>query len=273
VFVLALGFVQGQTLTTYYCGFDSPAERTGWTQFRKSGLAGTGWSLEQNAYTTPTCLAHYYPVGSSAPTNDWYVSPAFNLGAGGKIDSVRFNFSGFGTPGTSDTICIKLLSGSNNPGQATKITKLIEFTGADYVNDGAWRVKTNITIPPSAGNSYIAFQYYTTNSNWLDVKFDNLKLKLNSTVGLTAHTHAARSARLYYTSAGRCIFVEQKEVSESKNLLLQLYNLLGEKVLQRQLEVNTTEPVDLSTGLYVYVLTSANGKVAGQGKLLIENNL
>jgi hypothetical protein len=131
------------------------------------------WTFDNTSSVSPSSsLAHFYPVGGSVPTDDWYISPVFDFFGGGQIDTLWNNYSGFGTPMAGDSIALFLLAGSADPYLATK-TILFSFTDSTYNADGIWRKDSNITIPATTGNSYLAFRYYTTN-NWLDVKFDNL---------------------------------------------------------------------------------------------------
>lgn len=170
-----------QTALPYYTGFDNTAERAGWTFYNSNVTQFSGWEYSLQPYSTPTCVIHFYPVGGSQTTTDWFVSPAFDFSAGGTIDSLWTNFGGFtNTLALNDTIAIYLLEGSANPGLATK-TLLYDFRGANYVNDNNWRKFTNIVIPPTQGQSHIAF-YYRTITSWLDVKFDNLQLSASVAV-------------------------------------------------------------------------------------------
>ncbi len=175
---------KAQTSLPYFTGFDNSLQQAGWQEFRKGDPAVYQWTLtNMSPYSSSTHLRHDYPVGGTFETNDWYVSPPFNFSAGGKIDSVRAYFSGFSKPGDfyDDTVAIYLLQGSPDPALATSHTLLFDFRGANYQNDDVWRKFSNISIPPTAGQSYIAF-YYKTVISWLDVRFDNLSLSANALV-------------------------------------------------------------------------------------------
>lgn len=136
------------------------------------------WTIGNSTpYAGASSLYHGYPVGATQASDDWFVSPAFSFTTGGKIDSLRHHFSGFGVPQAGDTVAIYLLQGNPDPALATK-TLLHDFRGANYTADNQWNQTTNIAIPPTSGTSYIAFRYYTIN-NWLDVTFDNLGISGN----------------------------------------------------------------------------------------------
>ena len=176
--IITVHSLSAQTALPYFTNFDTPASQTGWTSYRNGSVSSSNWTIASSGYSPQQCLVHFYPVGGSSVTVDWFVSPPFNLSAGGNIDSLRTNFSGFGNPGGTDFISIYLLVGSPNPTLAVTKTLLYNFAGTSYTNDAVWRLKTNIAIPSYTGTAlaYIAFKYETTN-NWLDVKFDNLRIK------------------------------------------------------------------------------------------------
>lgn len=173
-----------QTELPYFTGFDNATEQEGWEQYRigHEGDFNEWYITEQNGFSPPHMIYHNYPVGGSEVTDDWYVSPPFDLSGGGAIDSLRFKFAGFGTPSGNDTIGIYLLNGSADPEIASR-TLLFSFRDSSYLNDNMWRKLEDVEIPATSGVSHIAFRY-TTVVNWLDVHFDNLALSGTSTVGI-----------------------------------------------------------------------------------------
>ncbi len=86
-------------------------------------------------------------------------------------------------PNTDDTLALYLLTGSPNPSLATTKTLLFDFT-LNYLNDNQWYIDTGILIPPTSGQCYLAIRYKTI-VNWLDVKFDDIKITSNTSSGLT----------------------------------------------------------------------------------------
>lgn len=180
VFLLVCKLSVGQV--NYYTGWDDANQQSGWQQIRKGDNSLYEWSVETGtSLSAPNNIAHYYPVGGSVPTDDWYVSPGFDFSSGGSIDTIWSWFGGFGTPMTDDTIAIYLLNGSPDPDLASK-TILYSYTDSLYQNDNTWRKDSNITIPPTSGTSYIAFRYETT-VNWLDAKFDDLSITADAILG------------------------------------------------------------------------------------------
>src|SRR4051812_45013574 len=91
-----LGAASQTTTTNYYTAFDNAAQRNGWAQYRSGDPSAYEFGYVPSAYSTPTCVYHDYPVGGSQVTIDWFVSPVFDFSAGGKIDSIRVQFGGFG---------------------------------------------------------------------------------------------------------------------------------------------------------------------------------
>lgn len=185
---VALGLshsAKAQTVYHYFTGFDNAAQKAGWQQFRKGDLGLANWGYATfNAYSTPERLSHNYPVGGTVPTDDWFVSPGFYFSGGGIIDSLRFNFSGFGTPNTGDTLLLMLLEGSPDPDLATNKTVLKDYY-INYVHDGIWKLDTNIGVDPTNGIGYLAFRYKTT-VNWMDVMFDNISLSIIAGAGVNS---------------------------------------------------------------------------------------
>ena len=172
-----------QTSLPYVEKFNSTTPPGGWQLIRKGDPNPFHmWDINSlNGYDGNYAF-HDYPVGGTVATVDWYVSPPFSFTSGGKLDSVRHHFSGFGIPQAGDTVAIYLLQGSSDPALATK-TLLHDFRGTNYTADATWNKTTNIVIPPTTGTSYIAFRYYTV-INWLDVKFDNVGLSGNGVNGV-----------------------------------------------------------------------------------------
>jgi hypothetical protein len=181
VLLLLAGNSYAQTALPYFSGFDNAAQKDGWQVFRKGDApVSYKWDISSTAaFSAPACLMHSYPVGGTNATDDWYVSPPFTLTAGGKVDSIRHAFAGFGQPAAGDTVAVYLLVGAADPAAATTKTLLYDYRGANYNNDNTWRLTSNLTIPATAGQCYIAFRYRTVN-NWLDVRFDNVRIRSNT---------------------------------------------------------------------------------------------
>ncbi|MCX6258165.1 MAG: T9SS type A sorting domain-containing protein [Bacteroidia bacterium] len=239
-----------QTQLPYFTGFDNAGQQTGWQQFRKGDTSNPGWAYSSfNSYSAPNMLAHYYPVEGSLPTNDWYVSPAFSFSSGGKIDSIRHNFSGFGIPVAGDSLAIYLLTGSPDPNLATTKTMLHDFT-VNYLNDNIWHLDTGIIIPATTGQSYIAFKYRTV-INWLDVLFDNLRVSGNASSGIAPVDKSENNILIYPNPANDYIIISKNitsniiiTITSSDGKVLRTF-LSSEMEIIRQIDVS-----DLQNGIY-----------------------
>lgn len=259
-----------QTATSYYTSFDTPAEQANWNIYRKGEISPFTWTVEPTGYSGANCLRHDYPVASTSLTVDWYVSPVFNFAAGGNIDSLRVNFSGWSVPSNADTVALFLLTGSKDPALATSKTRLFDFRGADYTNDGLWKLKTNISIPGKAGQSYIAFKYVTT-SFWLDVKFDNLRVKANSTVGLPENS-AEEELLLFPNPANKSISLSGGALSQNQSFRLNIYSLMGEKLVSMPIVRGIPLDHKLSSGIYFYQLENQYEEVLNHGRIIVKSD-
>lgn len=233
---------------TYFTGWDNTSEQAGWTEY-ELGASSTinDWDYEMNStISAPNQLVHYYPVGGTSVTDDWFVSPAFNFSAGGSIDSLMYKFLGFGTPMAGDTIAIYLLNGSPDPNLATRQLLKI-YQGADYQNDDTWRLESNLSIPAISGNSYIAFRYKTT-VNWLDTKFDNLKVSYNFPASVRGNSKLKEEVTFYPNPTKGMVKVNV--ASGVKLESFSLYDIQGKKVLTK-LEKGGFSTATLRKGFYV----------------------
>lgn len=254
---------QAQTALPYYTGFDDASQKMGWTEYRVGDMGSYHWNYETfNAYSAPEVLSHYYPVGGTQLTVNWFVSPQFDLSLGGMIDSLRYAFSGFGTVMPDDTVAIYLLEGSQDPQLATSKTLLFDFRDTIYKNDNVWRKLEGISIPAASSNAYIAFKYVTT-FNWLDVRFDNLALSGNG-IG-TVEKPALAKVELFPNPASD--YVKLAGVEEG---YLTLYDIQGKKLKEQWVEGGEKVAVGDYEGMLLYTLKNKDSSIIGSGKLLLQ---
>ncbi|MEO9532358.1 MAG: T9SS type A sorting domain-containing protein [Crocinitomicaceae bacterium] len=255
VLLLTTSFAQ----TEYYSGFDSPSENAGWTQIKKGDMGTYEWVLDASSSVSPdSCLAHYYPVGGSIPTDDWYVSPLFDFSAGGWIDTLWNNYNGFGTPMAGDTIQLCLLNGSSDPDLAN-VTVLYSFSDSTYMADNTWRELLMIPVGTHAGDSYLAFRYYTTN-NWLDVKFDNLKVTSFSTASISKNDLNANISVFPNPATDQLNLSLTEDVLETIQTIT-IYNSVGQ--LEETLS-STSKQINLSSytpGIYFIQINTDNAEI------------
>jgi hypothetical protein len=257
--------LSGQTALPYFSGFDSAPTQAGWNQQRTGSTANPGWYyVGIQAYSTPSCLYHGYPVGGSSLTVDWFISPSFDLSGGGSLDSLRYKFSGFGVPATNDTVALYLLNGSATPSLATK-TMLYDFRGANYSNDDTWRKLNSIAITPTPGLSYIAIKYVTI-VNWLDVRFDNVRLSGSGATGVP-EVGKGNSIRVFSDPETNHLRLVSTGKTEAR-YMLEVISVSGETA--GTMEMNANEPAVFNgpAGLYFYRLYSADKMLVQSGKFI-----
>ncbi|GAA4456788.1 choice-of-anchor J domain-containing protein [Rurimicrobium arvi] len=251
----SLGAQAQTTPLPYFTGFEDPMTTIDWKPIRKGDTSPYYlWTVDNAPYAGNHALFHGYPVGGSSVTDDWLVSPAFSLPDGGKIDSIRHQFSGFGVPGSGDTVAFYLLTGNPDPALASSVTLLYDFRDTRYVADRVWNKTGNITIPPVTGDAYIAFRYHTVN-NWLDVRFDNLAISSSTPTAIRDGYRAGEDFTVFPLPANQSLHI-RSSVSFTR---MELYDISGRNILRQRFE-----PVaDLSripSGSYMLVLTDEQQK-------------
>ncbi|MCF8373202.1 MAG: T9SS type A sorting domain-containing protein [Bacteroidales bacterium] len=264
-FILLVAIVISANLTqlkaqNYSTGFDTPAGMANWTEFRK-GDANPFYYWEISTFSSlsaPNCLSHGYPVGGTVATDDWFVSPAFDFSNGGSIDSVWHSFAGFGLPMAGDTVAFYLLTGSNDPDLALSKTMLFDYRDTNYVADNTWTLDTNIVVPPQTGSSYIAFRYYTTN-NWLDVKFDDVRISSTGTIGISALSNNNLNISLFPNPASEVVSLQVPDEINIHSLLL--FNAAGQQVVQFDKDNRTIDLQTIPGGLYILKIATNKGIV------------
>lgn len=276
VFNLLLIFVcvfsttsNAQTPLPYYTGFDNATEKAGWTEFRKGDNGAYKWTFDTNSsVSSPTRLKHDYPVGGSVVTDDWFVSPPFSFIYGGKIDSVYSSFTGFGMPTSDDTIAIYVLRGNPDPALASSKTLILDYKTA-YINDNTWRDTFSIAIPASPSTTFIAFRYKTIN-NWLDVSFDNLRLKSNAASSIDPAELNASNYHLYPNPCQDGNLFFSKEINAGAHAIdIRFYSIIGQEVCRLK-PAGTSFKINLKNGIYLYSVY-ADGTNVQQGKLVVEH--
>ena len=257
--------------TKYYTGFDNANQLFGWNQYRKGDLGNYNFNISSNnAYSPLDCLSHDYPVGGSIATIDWYVSREFNFSLGGKIDSLRFNFSGFGNPGNDDTVAIYLLVGSQDPNLATNKIVLHDFRDTSYKRTGNWEKLTNINIPNTSGKTYIAFKYKTVN-NWLTVKFDNLAITQNANTSIRQFDYG--TINIYPNPAKDFLTIHTGTMNIQNDCYLKIYDNFGKLVLEKMKYDETQIDIsNLVNGIYHIQLMDIEYTILYKSKLIINNN-
>ena len=250
-----------QIALPYSTGFDDAQQQNGWQAFKIGAPQPSvinEWSYNTVQPYSPTqSLYHGYPVGGQTYTDNWFVSPSFNIPEGGKLDTIYNAFGGFGLPNELDTIAVYLLIGSPNPSQASEKILLLDYRGNLYNNNREWVYNGNIALPPRNQSAHLAIRYYTIN-NWLDVKFDNIHISGNATTSIKPINHAHN------------ITLHPNPTTDNININTDLdfnkysiFNMMGSKVMEGS-KTKTIPTMHLTPGNYTLHLNDANNKVHSQ---------
>ncbi len=207
-------FSQGLSLP-YYTGFDSPAERVGWQQFRKGVLSSYDWSNIGSLY-------HDYNVGAN-PTDtviDWFVSPSLNLSSAG-IVSMKVQTSGFSQP-TPDNC--EVYFGTGNPDPA--IGNFVLIGNLSYMQPQFQWIDTSFNLSTISDSGYLAFKYKTIYAAWMTYNIDSITV--SQSVGIdeknNKNNFIASISPNPFTS-----FTTIKFNSYLKDVDITIFNLQGQK--------------------------------------------
>lgn len=169
----------------YYTGFDIIERNGEWSRYVKGATNDNDfpWSVMiHHPYSAPFSLLHTCDNGGGTTVDDWYVSKAFNFPNGGQIDSLRCFLDAQDGPRAGDTVAIYLVSGAQDPAQASTRTLLYDYRGSTFVKN-SWIKTTGIAIPPTQGNCHIAFRYRAVD-NCMNVFFDNVAVSGRAATGI-----------------------------------------------------------------------------------------
>lgn len=246
--------VKAQATLPYFTGFDNATHKAGWQIIRKGAVEPSKWEYTtQLPFSGTESISHAYPVGGTVAMDDWFVSPSFNIPAGGFLDSIRHSFSGFGTPAAGDTVAIYLLTGNADPALATSKVMLYDFRGTNYNNDMTWKQTLNLTLPPSAAACYLAIRYKTVN-NWLDVKFDNIRIRGKAPTAINEPNIKKVVVAISPNPANDFINIETKE-----NIKEVLISDLNGRVVYSKAFSKTINLSNFKTGMYLISCITASG--------------
>ncbi|PZR21257.1 MAG: hypothetical protein DI538_29740, partial [Azospira oryzae] len=237
----------------YNTGFEKFPE-TDWQVFRTGPVKDFFYEWKGDntiRFEGTLSLYHGYPIASTDATDEWYVSPAFSLTSGGKIDSIRHHFMGSGTPGAGDTVGLYLLRDSPDPALASSKTLLYDFRGTKYKADFNWNKTTGIAIPATTGKAYIAIRYRTTTS-WMDVRFDNLGISANkpSSIGNVYKKGAD------FTASPVPVINILNITTTAPFQWIEIYDVTG-RMLDRQVFQASIDLVRYPAGTYILMLKDA----------------
>lgn len=182
VFIFSLGagllFSQGLPLP-YNTGFDTPAEKEGWEQYRTGFLSAYSWTFGGGGASAPSCLSHDYNVGGNPADTvvDWFVSPPLHFTAPGEM-TLKVRTSGFSTP-FPDNFEVWFGTGDPDPevGDYTLIANL------SYMLPQFEWLDTLVNIPFVSDSGYIAFKYKTIGAAWSTYAVDDISVSVITGLG------------------------------------------------------------------------------------------
>lgn len=267
--LLHINLSKAQTALPYYTGFDNATQTAGWQVFRKGSTDPSyKWTYATfTSYSAPASLFHQYPVGGTVVTDDWFVSPGFSIPSGGRVDSIRSAFSGFGLPDVADTVALYLLTGSPDPALATTKTLLLDYRGANYSNNDTWK-KHTMLLAATTGTCYLAVRYKTVN-NWLDAKFDNLKISALTTTSIQDKVVQEEAITVYPNPASKELKI-RFDRQQAVPVLIKIYNTLGELQIEQKVMEQESLPLNLKNGTYFYTIVTGDGAQFKSGKLIVQ---
>jgi hypothetical protein len=271
---IIFGFLsaEAQVSLPYLTGFDNTSEQSGWVEYKKGSTQYSHWGFNTiSAFSAPKCLSHdYSPSTGITITDNWYVSPGFNIPTGGKLDSLRYMFNGFSVPDNTDTIAVYLLTGSQNPSLASHITLLFDFRNTDYSNDYSYHLLTPIDLIGSNDIQYIAIRYRNTDcsSKWLSVNFDNLSISSNSQNGFESPS-LLPNFQIYPNPIKDFLNIKSDKPME----YIRIINLLGKEVLHSehnlQSDITAIDLTSFPNGVY-FIQISCNHQLFTK-KIIIQS--
>lgn len=249
--------LHAQISLPYFTGFDNVPGQAGWIEIKKGATTFSHWGIvNYGAFSDPNYLSHSYsPSSGISLTDNWFVSPEFFIPSGGKLDSIRYMFSGFSVPNAGDTIAIYLLQGSQDPAQANSKILLFDFRNSFYQLDDTFRIQSDIILPPYSGPCYLAIRYRNSDcsTNWLTVAFDNIAINGNS-VGIKDSENSFSDIKVYPNPTKKMLKID---VASPTLNSLEILNLLGQPVLTTSFFDNVAVDIsDFSSGIYFLKLTA-----------------
>lgn len=247
---------KAQTTLPYYTGFDDQAQKSGWQLFKRGPAVPpvpNEWTYSIGAHSATECIYHGYPVGGTELTDNWFVSPGFEIPEGGTLDSIYTAFAGFGTPTVNDTVAVYLLVGNADPAQASERVLLIDYRDTLYNNDLQWRAIKDVPLPSRTATCYLGIRYSTV-SNWLDVKFDDIHISSNSSTGIRKKNAPINVSVHPNPASGQILNIKTEDDIERYSI----HNITGQHIrsgkFTRQLDISM-----IPAGSYILGLSKKGG--------------
>ena len=257
-------FSQGLPLP-YNTGFDTPAEKAGWEQYRTGFLSVYNWNISGGGASAPSCLSHDYNVGGSPADTvvDWFVSPPLHFTAPGEM-TLKVRTSGFSTP-FPDNFEVWFATGDPDPeiGAYTLIANL------SYMLPQFEWLDTLVSIPFTADSGYIAFKYKTIGAAWSTYAVDDISISVITGLdGEGKSRPESLSLKAFPNPFTTAVRFELPPVSGES--VLDIYDLQGRKV--RTVDglsgaEFTLDRAALEPGLY-FLRLRQGGKTIATGRVM-----
>lgn len=241
----------------YFTGFDSPAQKAGWKEYRKGFLSSFKW-------TNSSMLSHDYNVGGNTTdtVDDWYVSPAFNFKNKGKI-TFKGRCGGFSNPNGQN---LRMYFSSTKADPATGNYQLI--ANLSYLPKGMDFKDTLVDIPFTADSGFIAFRYITIGAEWWVPNIDSITVSPGNMANVNKQANL-KKIELFPNPVKNTLFFKLN--GEQPSYRFKLYNLCGKETLNKVIDAQTPSlGIEQTAGTYFYVVEDLGGNFMQRGKLLIE---
>ena len=146
----------------------------GWMQYAVTGNYANWETSSAGGAPNPYAVISNYDGSGNIDTDNWFISPSFDL-SGASSPTLSFdNAENFGGPALELKISTDYVSGDPNTGTWTDITSFANWSsgGFTFVNSGS----IDLT-PYISGNVHIAFRYTGTSSTGSTWELDNIVIK------------------------------------------------------------------------------------------------
>jgi len=250
-------FAQGLTLP-YTTGFDTPAQKAGWQQFRTGFLSAYSWGYGGSDLSAPTCVSHDYNVGGNQTDTviDWFVSPALNFTTFGTI-TINVKSGGFSQP-FPDGFEVWFGTNIKNPANGN-FTLIANLSAMEPAN--TW-VDTTIGIPFISDSGYIALKYKTISAPWRVYAFDDITISENP-LSINNFNNLENGFSIFPNPSIESAIFTSDIALENANI--SIFNLQGQKLIEiKNLKGKTFQlhKVELNKGIYFVNITENNKLLA-----------
>lgn len=239
----------------YTTGFDTPAEKQGWNEYRTGYLSLSHWQDGGQGFSGKG-ISHDYNVGGQQNqyVHDWYISPMLKFNSDATMTLKIFR-SGFSSP-FPESLVVYFISGDQNPinGDTTLIGNISD------VDQGVW-IDTSVAIPFLNDSGFIAFKYNTVGAAWTTYIIDNIEVKA-ATAGSKSTSGFNGTVKLYPTISNSRVTLEADTKAFISNLTYEIFSTNGNLVKPSQkIEYSKIdiEKTNLAPGLYLLNVKQSNG--------------